>query len=67
MTERTSRTVANALLGAAAALAGYFVFRNPAWRRSALRLIRVGLTSAIPGDLIEEVSAAWKETGRRAA
>ncbi len=67
MTASTARTIANLLLGGAAAVACYFILRNRNLRGGAFRLVRVGLTTAVPGYLLEEVRAAWKETGRHAA
>jgi hypothetical protein len=63
MTRNTSRIVANLLLATAGVVAGYLVFRNPALRRAAIRLVKAGLATTLPGYLIQEVTAAWKETG----
>jgi hypothetical protein len=67
MTRARSHTVANLLLGAAGAVAGYYVLKNPALRRAALRVLKIGLTTTVPGYLIKETTSAWRETGRRAA
>ncbi len=67
MTRATARTVANLLLGAAATVAGFYVLRNPRLRRAAVRALRIGLTTTIPGYLVHEAISAWHETGRRVA
>ncbi len=67
MTPSTSRTVANLLLGAAGAVAAYYVLKHPTLRRVTLRVLKIGLTTTIPGYLVKEATSAWRETGQRAA
>ncbi len=67
MTQQNAETVANVLIGAAGAVAGYFILRNPKLRRAAWRLLKIGLTTTIPGYLLKQATGAWRETERRAA
>ncbi len=67
MTRSTAHTVANVLLGAAAAATGFYVLRNPRLRRAALRALSIGMKTTIPGYLLRETLEAWRETEQRAA
>ncbi len=67
MTRDTSRALANLLLAATGAVAGYLVLGKPAPRRVARRAVKVGLTTLIPGYLVQEMTNAWRETRQRAA
>lgn len=59
MTEETARTVANLTLGAAAAGAAYLVLRDSRARGMAWRLVKIAMTTALPGYLVREVREAW--------
>ena len=67
MTQANAHTVANLVLGVAAAVAGYFVLKNPSLRRAAWRVLKIGFTTTIPRYLLREATEAWRETGQRAA
>ena len=67
MSPSNARIVSNVALTAVGVAAGYFVLKNPKLRRAAFRLLRIALTTTIPGYLVKEATDAWRETGRRAA
>ncbi len=67
MTRSTAHLVANLVLATAGAVAGYYILRNRRLRRVALRALRIGLTTTIPGYLVGETASAWRKTGQRAA
>ncbi len=67
MTEQNAQTVANVVVGVAGAIAGYFILRNPRLRGAAWRLLKIGLTTTIPGYLLKEATGAWRETESHAA
>ncbi len=67
MTRATAHSITNLVLVAAGAVAGYYVLKNPTLRRLALRALKIGVTTTIPGYLLSEATSAWRETGQRAA
>ncbi len=67
MSPANARLVSNVFLTAVGIAAGYFILKNPRLRRAAFRVLRIGLTTTIPGYLVKEAAGAWRETGRRAA
>jgi hypothetical protein len=66
MTERTARTVANVVIGAAAVGAAYIVVRTPSLRRLAIGLAMTGLTRGLPAWVTREAQHAWSQSARRA-
>lgn len=65
MTDRTARTLANVLLGAAVVGVGWYLFRTPRLGRLAWGLARTAVTTAVPAFLARETRTAWNESGRR--
>ncbi|MBI3264383.1 MAG: hypothetical protein HYZ58_14715 [Acidobacteria bacterium] len=71
MDRSTARTVANIVLGAAGLGVAFVVLRRPPLGRAAGRLLRMGVTSGVPGFLAAEIQRAWaasanrRETGNR--
>ncbi len=63
MTQRT-KTV---LVAAGGAAAGYLVLRSPSLRSAAWRLLKVTLTTTIPGIVLKEATEAWRDAGKQAA
>ncbi|MGE5360561.1 MAG: hypothetical protein ACM3NQ_16210 [Bacteroidales bacterium] len=47
--------------------AGYAVLRSPRLRTIAWRLLKVTLTTTIPGIVLKEATEAWREAGKQAA
>jgi hypothetical protein len=66
MTDRTARTVANAVLASAGVAAAYVVLTTPPLRRLAVRAARVWLGATVPVYLLNEVRRAWVESARSA-
>ena len=66
MTEKTAQRIADAVLGAVALGAAYYIVRTPPLRRFAVGLAMTALTGAIPALMTREVQRAWVESGRRA-
>ena len=66
MTDRTARTVANAVLASAGVAAAYVVLTTPPLRRFAVRATRVWLGASVPVYLLKEVRRAWMESARYA-
>ena len=65
MTQEQAETVANALLGAAAAGAAYFILRDPRLRRRAFSAGRTAIAAAGPW-LMAQARQAWAESGAAA-
>jgi hypothetical protein len=66
MTDRSARTVANAVLASAGVAAAYVVLTTPPLRRLAVRAARVWLGATVPVYLLNEVRRAWVESARSA-
>ncbi len=66
MTEKTAQRIADAVLGAVALGAAYYIVRTPPLRRFAVGLAMTALTGAIPALVTREVQRAWVESARRA-
>jgi hypothetical protein len=66
MTDRTARTVANAVLASAGVAAACVVLTTPPLRRLAVRAARVWLGATVPVYLLNEVRRAWVESARSA-
>ena len=62
MTQEQAEKIANVLIGGAMVGAAYFIFRDPAWRRAALRAVRTALAASGPW-LIAQAKQAWAESG----
>jgi len=73
MQERTANAIANGILAAAAAGAGYVIWRNRRLRRLAIGLVVASVTGSLPAWFQRELQAAWAasghapQSGRRAA
>lgn len=63
MTEQRARTIANVLMGVAAAGAAYYILRTPSLRRAAFQLAGAALTGTVPAWLNGEIRRAWAESG----
>jgi hypothetical protein len=63
MTDHSAEKVANAILGAAAVGAAYYILRTPPLRRLAWRLALTALTVSIPAWVGGEVQQAWAASG----
>jgi hypothetical protein len=64
MTEDRARSIANVLMGLAAAGAAFSILRTPALRRAAFQLAGAALTGTVPAWLNGEIRKAWAETER---
>ena len=62
MTEQQAETIANVLIGLAAAGAAIYVLKTPALRQAVFALGRRALAAAGP-PLVEEARRAWRESG----
>jgi hypothetical protein len=65
MTKESARTVANIALVTVGVAAAYVVVTTPPLRRLASIAMRSWLGASIPVFLLQEVSRAWAEGGRR--
>jgi hypothetical protein len=59
VTPEAARTSANVLLAVAAGAVAFAILRNPRWRRASVRLLRAGLTDALPKMVAQETRQAW--------
>lgn len=57
-----ARTLANAIMGAAALGAAVVILRTPTLRRLAFGLARTAITVTLPAWLSREVQQAWAES-----
>ena len=64
MKQETARNVANVVLAAAVVGAAVVVLRVPALRKMALGLAATALTTQLPVWLRQEVTQAWRQSGR---
>jgi len=64
MTDQRARTIANVLMGLAAAGAAFYILRTPALRRVAFQLAGAALTGTVPAWLNGEIRKAWAESER---
>ncbi len=62
-----SSTVTGIVVAVAGAAAGYAMFTNPPLRRTVWRFLKTVVTTTIPGIVLKEATAAWREAGRQAA
>jgi hypothetical protein len=63
MTNDTRAAVADLAVVGAAAIAAYFVARNPPLRRAVWRALKYGALTAAPRVLWQETTRAWSLSG----
>ena len=62
MTDDTRGAIADLAVIGVAAIAAYFVARNPPLRRAVWRALRYGVLNAAPNLLWRETTRAWNES-----
>lgn len=65
MDDRRAAAVADLLIVAAGAGAAWIVFRDPARRRAAFRMVKRFVTGPLPALFVRELRDAWEASGRR--
>ena len=64
MTDDTRAAIADLAAIAAAAMAAYYVARNPPLRRAVARALKYGAFTLVPRVIWDETTRAWAATAR---